>query len=191
MRGAADVLPGWRRRAPCARQQPPYPTRLLAKPPRPRRFSNSGARFALFDIKRDIPLESVSGTFSATAGPSSGECRFHPWPAEAFCWNLRVWVVPYHWYREYRRENYSWEGEDILVNKLMRDLFGIQKGFYVDIGARHPFVLSNTALLYSQGRRGINIDAMPGSMALFETHRPEDINLEIAIAPVPNVLCFS
>ena len=88
-------------------------------------------------------------------------------------------------------ETYSWEGEDILVNKIMRDLFGVQKGFYVDIGAHHPFVLSNTALLYSQGWRGINIDAMPGSMALFKTHRPEDINLEIAIAPVPNVLCFS
>ena len=35
------------------------------------------------------------------------------------------------------------------------------------------------------------MDAMPGSMALFETYRPEDINLEIAIAPWPDVLCFS
>ena len=88
-------------------------------------------------------------------------------------------------------QTYSWEGEDILVNKLMCAVFGIQKGFYVDIGAHHPFNLSNTALLYSLGWRGINMDAMPGSMALFETYRPEDINLEIAIAPAPDVLCFS
>jgi hypothetical protein len=70
-------------------------------------------------------------------------------------------------------QTYSWEGEDILVNKIMCTVFGIQKGFYVDIGAHHPFNLSNTALLYSLGWRGINID------------------LEIAIAPVPDVLCFS
>lgn len=88
-------------------------------------------------------------------------------------------------------QSYSWEGEDVLVHKIMCDVFGIQKGFYVDIGAHHPFNLSNTALLYSLGWRGINVDAMPGSMALFQTHRPEDINLEIAIAPVPDVLCFS
>lgn len=86
---------------------------------------------------------------------------------------------------------YSWEGEDILVNKIMCAVFGIQKGFYVDIGAHHPFNFSNTALLYSLGWRGINMDAMPGSMALFETHRPEDINLEIAISPVPAVISFS
>jgi FkbM family methyltransferase len=88
-------------------------------------------------------------------------------------------------------QSYSWEGEDVLINKIMRDVFGIGKGFYVDVGAHHPFNLSNTALLYSIGWRGINIDAMPGSMALFETHRPEDINLEIAIAHEPGVLCFS
>jgi FkbM family methyltransferase len=88
-------------------------------------------------------------------------------------------------------QSYSWEGEDVLVHKIMCDVFGVQKGFYVDIGAHHPFNLSNTALLYSLGWRGINVDAMPGSMALFQTHRPEDINLEIAIAPVPDVLCFS
>jgi len=88
-------------------------------------------------------------------------------------------------------QTYSWEGEDILVNKIMCDVFGIRKGFYVDVGAHHPFNFSNTALLYSLGWRGINMDAMPGSMALFETYRPEDINLEIAIAPVPDVLCFS
>ena len=80
---------------------------------------------------------------------------------------------------------WSWEGEDILANKIMIDVFGISKGFYVDIGAHHPFDLSNTALLYHLGWRGLNIDAMPGSMNVFHEYRKEDINLEVAISDVP------
>jgi FkbM family methyltransferase len=80
-------------------------------------------------------------------------------------------------------ECYSWEGEDILVRKIMHDVFDVKKGFYLDIGAHHPVNLSNTALLYSQGWRGVNIDATPGSMESFRRLRPEDVNLEVAIGP--------
>lgn len=88
-------------------------------------------------------------------------------------------------------QSWSWEGEDILLRKLFLALFSKDKGYYVDIGAHHPFKLSNTALLYSQGWRGINIDATPGSMAEFAVHRPEDINLEIAIGPRRGRALFS
>src|ERR1700730_3794214 len=43
-----------RRRSPFARQEPLHRTRILPKPRRLRRFSISDARFALFNIKRDI-----------------------------------------------------------------------------------------------------------------------------------------
>src|ERR1019366_3776439 len=43
-----------RQRSPFARQEPLYRTRILPKPRRLRRFSISDARFALFNIKRDI-----------------------------------------------------------------------------------------------------------------------------------------
>ncbi len=49
------------------------------------------------------------------------------------------------------------------------------KGFYVDIGAHHPFRYSNTQFFYEKGWRGINIDATPGSMDRFKDFRPEDI----------------
>ena len=68
----------------------------------------------------------------------------------------------------YHRLYYSQEGEDIL---LARFFFGKSQGFYVDIGAHHPQRLSNTYHFYLQGWRGINIDAMPGSMSSFETLR--------------------
>lgn len=77
---------------------------------------------------------------------------------------------------------YSWEGEDILAWKILHDQLGVGTGFYVDVGAHHPSYLSNTFLFYQRGWRGINIDAMPGSMEPFRIVRPEDLNLEIGIA---------
>ena len=55
-------------------------------------------------------------------------------------------------------------------------------GFYVDVGAHHPFRFSNTYYFYKKGWKGINIDATPGSMVQFDKYRPRDINLEIPIA---------
>lgn len=84
--------------------------------------------------------------------------------------------------RELQTPCFSWEGEDVLAMKIMRDFLGVEKGRYVDIGAHHPIQYSNTHLFYQQGWRGVNIDATPHSMDLFNQFRPEDINLEIGIS---------
>jgi FkbM family methyltransferase len=63
-------------------------------------------------------------------------------------------------------------------------------GFYVDVGAHHPFRFSNTHLLQKMGWSGINIDATPGSMTLFNEYRPNDVNLELAIGLEEGVLKF-
>lgn len=66
---------------------------------------------------------------------------------------------------------------------VLRRIFeGTRSGFYVDVGAHHPKRFSNTFFLYQLGWSGINIDAMPGSMRLFERVRPRDINLELGVA---------
>lgn len=65
---------------------------------------------------------------------------------------------------------------------ILRTIFSSRKtGFYVDVGAHHPQRFSNTNYFYQQGWRGINIDAMPGSMKLFDKLRCRDINLEVGI----------
>ncbi|UJP67108.1 FkbM family methyltransferase [Mongoliitalea daihaiensis] len=65
---------------------------------------------------------------------------------------------------------------------ILRKLFFYQStGFYVDVGAYHPKKSSNTYHFYKKGWSGINIDAMPGSMKLFQQQRKRDINLEIPI----------
>jgi len=75
---------------------------------------------------------------------------------------------------------FSQSGEDILLKKIFHDK---KDGFYIDIGAFHPVIVSNTNFFYSiKGWHGINIDACPGSMQVFDKMRPRDINLEFAVS---------
>jgi len=83
--------------------------------------------------------------------------------------------------------SYAQEGEDRI---LMRYFDGRKKGFYLDVGAHHPKLYSNTYLFYNQGWNGINIDAMPGSMEIFNKQRSRDINIEAAISKNTEKLPF-
>lgn len=65
-----------------------------------------------------------------------------------------------------------------------------QAGFYVDVGAHDPMRFSNTYLFYRRGWRGVNIDATPGSMRLFNKHRPGDINIEMGIGSTATSIPF-
>lgn len=86
---------------------------------------------------------------------------------------------------------FSWEGEDIVANKILIDTLGVENGYYLDIGAHHPFNLSNTAYFYRKGWRGLNVDAMPGAMDEFNTLRPEDTNIEAGVSDEPGSLRFT
>lgn len=66
-------------------------------------------------------------------------------------------------------------GEDIFLHKKFRKM--TRPGFYVDVGAHHPFRLSNTAYLWAMGWNGLNVDASQHTLRLFERFRPEDINI--------------
>jgi len=88
-------------------------------------------------------------------------------------------TIKNNYFDGYALKSYSQEGEDMILRRL----FEKQKiGFYVDVGAHHPKRFSNTFFFYKNGWRGINIDAMPNSMYLFNKIRPRDINLEIPIS---------
>lgn len=79
----------------------------------------------------------------------------------------------------YSYKSYSQEGEDMILRRIFEKK---TQGFYVDVGAHHPKRFSNTYFFYKKGWRGINIDAMPGSMKLFKVLRKKDINIELPIA---------
>lgn len=83
--------------------------------------------------------------------------------------------------------SWSQEGED----RVLWRYFGYRPtGFYVDVGAHDPFRFSNTCLLNRAGWRGINIDAMPGSMSAFRKHRRSDVNLEVGISETRGIATF-
>ncbi len=81
-------------------------------------------------------------------------------------------------YSKFSRKSYSQFGEDLVLSTFVNTT---KRGFYLDIGAYHPFKFSNTYFYYKKGWSGINIDAKPGSMAIFKKKRNRDINLEIGI----------
>lgn len=87
----------------------------------------------------------------------------------------------------YALKSYSQEGEDMILWRLFENR---KSGFYIDVGAHHPARFSNTYFFYKRGWRGINIDAMPGSMEQFDRHRARDINLEQAVSDVPGEMTY-
>lgn len=91
---------------------------------------------------------------------------------------------------QYARASFAQEGEDLVIARLTNAEQLSAPGFYVDVGAHHPSLYSNTLFFYQRGWSGINIDAMPGSMAAFATARPRDINIEAAISERPAELTY-
>ena len=82
---------------------------------------------------------------------------------------------------------YSQEGEDKLLERFIgRKNFGT----FIDVGAHHPTLINNTYYFYKKGWRGLNIDAIPSAMDLFNKLRPEDTNIEQAVSDEEEVLTF-
>jgi FkbM family methyltransferase len=74
--------------------------------------------------------------------------------------------------------SFSQWGEDaVLQHLLLADDPQIARGWYVDCGCHHPQQYSNTMLLHMRGWTGINIDANPEYIRLFNECRPRDINV--------------
>ncbi len=76
---------------------------------------------------------------------------------------------------------YSQQCEDMVFENIWYGKLNGPAGFYVDVGAHHPIIYSNTYRLWLNGWRGINIDPLPGSMDIFEEFRPDDININVGV----------
>lgn len=92
----------------------------------------------------------------------------------------------YYWYSV---KSFSQYGEDMILNAFYKD-HEDYKGFYVDVGAFHPFRYSNTALFYKKGWKGINIEPSPNSIKEFKIHRKRDVNLNVGISDSNQKLIF-
>ncbi|MDI6034178.1 FkbM family methyltransferase [Flavobacterium sp. LB2P84] len=90
---------------------------------------------------------------------------------------------------KYKKMSFSQCGEDLIV-KFIFDYLGIYKPTYIDIGAHHPYYISNTALFYKNGCRGINVEPDPVLFKEFLKYRKEDENLNIGISDSNSELDF-
>ena len=79
------------------------------------------------------------------------------------------------------------EGEDLIISELTKN---INNGFYVDAGCYHPIHLSNTYLLYKKNWSGINIDISKFSIKLFDYMRPNDVNINSAVADTEGEISY-
>jgi FkbM family methyltransferase len=82
---------------------------------------------------------------------------------------------------------YSQDGEDMVLRRLFERQ---QSGFYVDVGAHHPYRFSNTCYFYRRGWRGINIDPNPDGIEAFRRARPADINVCLGVSDTAGHLAF-
>jgi FkbM family methyltransferase len=87
------------------------------------------------------------------------------------------------------RRSYSQEGEDMIYRSFFENRKHY-KGFYIDVGAHHPFRYSNTLYFYQKGWRGINIEPTPAAKKLFDIFRKRDINLNLGISLDQGMLPF-
>lgn len=76
------------------------------------------------------------------------------------------------------RGSFSQKGEDLVIDRYFNHK---RKGFYIDIGAYHPTINSNTKYFYDKGWYGINIEPNPARIKLFNKYRRRDINLNVGI----------
>jgi FkbM family methyltransferase len=91
-------------------------------------------------------------------------------------------------YRRFeRRGSFAQHGED----HFLLNYFGNKtQGSYLDIGASHPFRISNTYLLYKHGWRGTIVEPIQELCKLHQRWRPLDKQLNVAVAATPGEQMF-
>lgn len=97
-----------------------------------------------------------------------------------------------HSHQKFGHLTYSQHGEDLMFMNLWK-LMGLEKltkPSYLDIGAYHPINISNTALLYENGCRGVNVDANWRLINEFQKIRPEDHNIYYAVGLKTGIFPF-
>ena len=75
--------------------------------------------------------------------------------------------------------SYSQFAEDIVLYKY---LHAVRNGYYIDVGAADPEVLSVTKFFYDRGWSGLNVEPRDDVIKLYEERRPRDTNVEIAVS---------
>ena len=78
--------------------------------------------------------------------------------------------------------SYGHQGEDAVLQATLK---WVKKGVYVDVGAYHPVLYSNTYAFYKKGWQGIVIDPNSDMKPLYRLMRPRDTFVLSAVGEKP------
>jgi FkbM family methyltransferase len=127
--------------------------------------------------RRPPPSSPSASAASSSKGHSNGESGLGPWHYKG------------HPDQPFGAVTYSQFGEDHLILNLLY-LLGIRNPTFLDVGAHHPVNCNNTALLYSQGHRGISVEPNLSFKPLYEQLRPEDRLLTVGVGPATGTIDY-
>lgn len=95
----------------------------------------------------------------------------------------RLLISPlYDWFG---KRSFAQSGEDIIADL---ELGKKKKGIYIDVGAFHPKLFSNTYLFYKRGWSGVCIEPKPEAREWFMKVRPRDKFVALGVAAKKDVL---
>ena len=90
------------------------------------------------------------------------------------------------------KDSYSQYQEDIFVLDFLKNSkINRSNSIFVEIGANHPTVLSNTFLLYKNGYRGVLVEPNPELARLLEKFRKKDLVFNIGASNISGILKFN
>ena len=84
-------------------------------------------------------------------------------------------TIIHQYFKRYYIRSYSQYGEDLIINDFFKRYFDIN-GNYLDIGAFHPKMISNTHMLHTIGWKGTIIDLDDFKIELFKRTRKDKVN---------------
>jgi FkbM family methyltransferase len=79
------------------------------------------------------------------------------------------------------KQSYAQCGEDLIVDFALEQM-RIAKPGYLDIGAHHPYYLSNTAYFYEKGCFGVSVEPDPDLFKVIRKERPQETTLNVGIS---------
>ncbi len=88
--------------------------------------------------------------------------------------------------RSLPRVSFAQNMEDLLLDRVFRD----RVGSFMDVGAHHPVLDSNTCFFHARGWRGVNIEPIPGLHRLLLEQRRGDLNLSVAVSDAEGEFVF-
>lgn len=95
--------------------------------------------------------------------------------------SLVKWIIGYKSKVHQGKISYAQSGEDLIIDFIFKYVLGKQQFTYFDIGAHHSVYLSNTAIFYKSGMKGLSVEPDPFLHEEINKARKNEITLNMGV----------